>query len=335
MSAAAVAAGPRLPGRGGWSDRRAERLLGGVACLVLAVIAFMVVFVVAKALPSFAHNGLNWLSSPGDTPTNTEFDNILRPTTARVNYTLHAGPILGATAMVTGLSVVLALGFSVLASVFIVEFSPAWLRPTLGRVVRLLAAVPSVVYGLIGILVLVPFVGNHLITLHQKSSVNAVVQLTGACLLTGVVVLTVMIAPIMIAVISDALRQVPRSWSEGAAALGVNRWRVVRTIGLRAARPAIVAATVLATARALGEAIMLSMVAGRVGFQPNPLDGLIFFFEPARPLAATIIARNAVEPPALVSTLYGLAVILLISSFALSVGAYLAKQPMKRYGVRL
>ena len=91
-----------------------------------------------------------------------------------------------------------------------------------------------------------------------------------------------MITPIMIAIIVDALRAVPRSWTEGAAALGVNRWRALRTVGVRAARPAIVAAAVLATARALGEAIMLSMVTGSVGFAPNPLDGLTFFFEPAR-----------------------------------------------------
>ena len=61
------------------------------------------------------------------------------------------------------------------------------------------------------------------------------------------------------------------------------------TVAVRAARPAIVAAAVLATARALGEAIMLSMVSGSVGFAPNPLDGLTFFLEPARPLAATIV----------------------------------------------
>ena len=91
-----------------------------------------------------------------------------------------------------------------------------------------------------------------------------------------------MITPIMVAIIADALRSVPRDWTEGAAALGVNRWRALWTVGLRAARPAIVAAAVLATARALGEAIMLSMVSGSVGFAPNPLDGVTFFFEPAR-----------------------------------------------------
>ena len=77
------------------------------------------------------------------------------------------------------------------------------------------------------------------------------------------------------------------------------------TIAVRAARPAIVAAAVLATARALGEAIMLSMVSGSVGFAPNPLDGLTFFFEPTRPLAATIVDNaeglsvEAVRPDAL------------------------------------
>ena len=88
------------------------------------------------------------------------------------------------------------------------------------------------------------------------------IQLDGTSILVGVLVLTVMITPIMVAIMVDALRSVPRNWTEGAAALGVNRWRAMCTVGVRAARPAIVAAAVLATARALGEAIMLSMVVG-------------------------------------------------------------------------
>ena len=93
-------------------------------------------------------------------------------------------------------------------------------------VVRLLAAVPSVIYGLIGILVLVPFVGNHLITQGRKESVAYVVQLSGTACSWRSLILTVMITPIMIAIIVDALRAVPGSWTEGALALGVNRWRV-------------------------------------------------------------------------------------------------------------
>ena len=89
-------------------------------------------------------------------------------------------------------------------------------------------------------------------------------------------------------------RAVPRGWLEGSLALGINEWRTFWKVAVRTARPVLVAGTVLATARALGEAIMISMVSGGVGFAPNPIDGLIFFFEPSQPLAATII-RNTDE----------------------------------------
>ena len=147
----------------------------------------------------------------------------------------------------------------------------------------------------------------------------------------AILILTVMITPIMVAIIVDALRSVPRSWTEGAAALGVNRWRVMWTISVRAARPAIIAAAVLATARALGEAIMLSMVSGSVGFAPNPIDGLTFFFEPTRPLAATIVDNAdglSVEPFG--QTLYAFAAVLLVSAMFLSLAGWAAKQPLKQ-----
>jgi ABC-type phosphate transport system permease subunit len=190
-----------------------------------------------------------------------------------------------------------------------------------------------VIYGLIGILVLVPFVGGNLVTQNEKHSVENVIQLNGSGILVAWVVLTVMISPIMIAIISDALRAVPGTWSEGALALGVNRFRVLLTIVVRAARPAIIAAAVLATARALGEAIMLAMVSGSVGFAPNPLDGFTFFLEPARPLAATIVDNSeglSVTPFA--QTIYAFAAVLLVSSVMLSLGGWAAKQPLRRYG---
>jgi phosphate ABC transporter permease protein PstC len=310
-------------------------MLGALASVVLVLIAGMVVFVLAKAWPSFAHNGLAWFGGGGNVD-----DQLLEIFNSPANpdayeYTIHAWPLLYATALVTGGAVIVGLAFALFAAIFIVEFAPERLRAVLEPVVRLLAAVPSVIYGLIGILVLVPFVGNHLISQGRKESVAYVVQLSGNSLIVAVVVLTVMITPIMIALIVDALRAVPGSWTEGAHALGANRWRVVWTIAVRAARPAIVGACVLATARALGEAIMLSMVSGSVGFAPNPLDGLTFFVEPMRPLAATIVDNAeglSVKP--LGQTLYAFAAVLLVSSLFLSLGAWAVRQPMKRYGVR-
>lgn len=314
------------------TDQRAEVALGALASAVLLLIAFMIVFVFSKAWPSFAANGLAWFGAGGNV--DEQLTNVFNSPAGAENfvYTFHAWPLLYATALITGISVVLATAISLLSAMFIVEFAPEVMQRILQPVIRLLAAVPSVVYGLIGILVLVPFVGNHVISGAEKDAVRYVIQLDGTSILVGVLVLTVMITPIMVAIVTDALRSVPRNWTEGAAALGVNRWRALRTVGLRAARPAIVAAAVLATARALGEAIMLSMVSGSVGFAPNPLDGVTFFFEPARTLAATVVDNAeglSVEPFG--QTIYALAAILLVSSAFLSFAGWAARQSMRKY----
>jgi phosphate transport system permease protein len=319
-----------------WSDQRAERTLGALACLVLLLIVLMIAFVAARAWPSLHHNGLSWFTGKGDVDVQIGNQVNTGANPKPSDYTLGAWPLIWGTMLTTGLAVVIGLAFSVLSAIFIVEFAPGGLRRVVVPVVRLLAAVPSVIYGLIGILVLVPFVNDHLVSEARKTSVQYVINLSGTGLLVSVVILTVMITPIMIAIIVDALYAVPRGWKEGAVALGVNRWRAMWTVSVRAARPAIIAGAVLACARALGEAIMLSMVSGSKGFAPNPADGLTFIFEPLRPLASTIVEdAESLNAPAVQSTVYSFALLLLFSSFVLSVGAWLAKQPMKKYGIRV
>ena len=316
------------------SDKRAERMLGALACVVLLMIVLMIVSVMSKAWPSFANNGLGWFGS-GPNVDGQLTDVFNSPADPKdYVYELSAWPLLYGTALITGMSLVLGLVFALLAAIFIVEFAPRPIQRVLEPVVRLLAAVPSVIYGLIGVLVLVPFIGNHIISTERKESVIYVVQLSGNSLLVGVLILTVMITPIMVALIVVALRAVPVGWREGSAALGVNRWRTIWTISVRAVRPAIIAAAVLASARALGEAIMLSMVAGSVGFAPNPLDGLTFFFEPTRPLASAIVEGAegfSVKPYG--ETLYAFGAVLLVSSLFLSLGAHYAKRPLRKYGL--
>ena len=239
------------------------------------------------------------------------------------------------TALTTILAVALALVVSTLAAVFLTEFAPARVRATLEPIIRLLAGVPSVVYGLIGILAIAPWINEHLLDNPRKQSVAYVVQLNGANLLTATLILTVMITPIMVAISANALAAVPPSWREGSAALGVNRWRTIWRVSLRTARPAIAAATVLATARALGEAVMLAMVSGGRAFAANPLDGLTFFFEPVRPMAAQIFQESeglTIGP--LGHTIYAIGAVLLVSATMLSLAGWAAKQPLKRYGIR-
>jgi phosphate transport system permease protein len=311
-------------------------LLGTLAVGVLAFIALMTVTVFVKAWPSFSHNSFyKWFLPGGDV--DVQLHNIITGSTNPGHYTYYfrAWPLLWGTILTTGLAVLIGLAFSILAAVFIVEFAPGPMRRILDPAVRLLAGVPSVVYGLIGILAIAPWVEHNFISEQRKTAVEYVVQLTGADLLVAVLILTVMITPIMVAIIAGALASVPGSWTEGSAALGVNRWRTIWRISLRTARPAIIAAAVLATARALGEAIMLALVSGGRAFAPNLLDGTTTLFEPVRPLAATIIHYyEDLSNPPLAQTLYAMAAVLLVSSALLSLAGWAAKQPLKRYGIR-
>lgn len=317
-----------------WTDRRTEAVLAAVSCLVLALIAGMIVFVFAKAWPSFAANDVvGWFTDGRDVDDDLG-TMVTAPDSSTEVLQFRAFPLLWATLLTSGGAILVGLPFALLSAIFIVEFAPPRLQALLGPVVSLLAAVPSVIYGLIGILVLAPFIGG-LISTERKESVAGIIQLSGEGLITSVLILTVMIVPIMIAIVAQALRQVPRGWTEGAAALGVNRWRVMWTISVRTARPAIIAASILAVGRAIGEAIMLAMVSGGAAFAPNPIDGVTFFFEPLMPLAATIVFwREGLASQPLAETLYAIAAILLVSSMFLSVGGWIAKQPMKKYGIR-
>jgi phosphate transport system permease protein len=315
-----------------WPDHRAERLLGAVSLLVGVGVVAIVVFVATKAWPIFQHNGLSWVLGGGDLE--AEINRMTAATTnpPAVVFHLRAWPLIYGTLLTSAIAVVLGLTIAVLASVFIVELTPARVSRVVIPMVRLLASVPSVIYGLIGILVLVPYVGNHIITTHEKQSVQNVVQLTGAGLVVTAVILTIMITPIMIALICEALASVPPSWREGAVALGLNPLRAVRAVTLPAVRPAIVAAAVLAAARALGEAVMIQMVSGGKFFSPKPIDGTVFLFEPLRTLASAIVDfRDGLGSPALGSAIYGFALLLLFSAFALSVTGYLVKLPLRKY----
>ncbi|HWX44229.1 MAG TPA: phosphate ABC transporter permease subunit PstC [Solirubrobacteraceae bacterium] len=315
-------------------DQRVELALGALAVGVLALIGLMVVTVLVNAWPSFSANGLSWFGSGGDVVTQFRAMQAGVPLPGHSLLYFRAWPLIWGTLLSTVLAVLIALVVSTLAAIFLTEFAPAPVRRILEPVVRLLAAVPSVIYGLIGILAIAPWVEHNLINEARKQSVAYVVQIGGACLLTATLILTVMILPIMVALSANALAAVPVSWREGSMALGVNRWRTIWRVSLRTARPAIAAGVVLATGRALGEAIMLAMVSGGRPFAANPLDGLTFLFEPIQPLAATLPLEWGGQTTGPVAhTVYAIGAVLLVSAALLSFAGWAAKQPLKRYGI--
>ncbi|HEX3511264.1 MAG TPA: phosphate ABC transporter permease subunit PstC [Solirubrobacteraceae bacterium] len=316
------------------ADRRAERSLGALAVGVLVLIALMVVTVGLKAWPSFHANGLSWFAPGGDVVTQFRAMHAAVPLPGHKLLYFRAWPLVWGTIVVTVIAVAVGVVVATLTAVFVTEFAPEWMRRVVAPVVRLLAGVPSVIYGLIGIVAIAPWINENLISNARRQSVAYVVQLNGANLLTAALILTVMILPIMIALSADALASVPSNWREGSVALGVNRWRTIWRVSLRTARPAIAAATVLATARALGEAIMLAMVSGGRPFAANPLDGLTFFFEPVQPFGATIVQEfgGGTSGP-VANTIYAIAAVLLFSAALLSFAGWAVKQPLKRYGI--
>jgi phosphate transport system permease protein len=316
------------------TDRRVEWALGALATGVLVVIVAMLATVLIKAWPSFSHNGLRWFGPGGDVDAQLRAMAESKPLPGRSIYYFRAWPLIWGTLLTTVCAVLIALVVSMLAAVFLTEFAPPSVRRVLDPVIRLLAGVPSVIYGLIGILVIAPYIDKHLISNSRRASVGYVVQLNGNNVTTAILILTLMILPIMVAISASALTSVPASWREGSLALGVNRWRTIWRVSLRTARPAIAAATVLATARALGEAVMLAMVAGGRGFAPNLLDGFTALFEPVRPLAATILQNSeGLTIPVLAHTMYAVAAVLLVSAAMLSFAGWYAKQRFQRYGV--
>jgi phosphate transport system permease protein len=319
----------------GKTDQRAERTLGALAVAVLVLIGAMLVTVLIKAWPSFSHNGLSWFGPGGDVDTQIRAMAESKALPGHSLYYFRAWPLIWGTLLTTVGAVLIALVVSMLAAVFLTEFAPPAIRRVLDPVIRLLAGVPSVIYGLIGILVVARYIDNHWISNARRASVNYVVQLNGNDVMTATLILTLMILPIMVAITASALASVPGAWREGSLALGVNRWRTIWRVSLRTARPAIAAATVLATARALGEAVMLAMVSGGRGFAPNLLDGVTALFEPVRPLAATILQnKEGLTIPVLAHTVYAIAAVLLVSAAMLSFAGWFAKQRFNRYGLR-
>jgi phosphate transport system permease protein len=176
-------------------------------------------------------------------------------------------PLIYGTLVSSALAMLIAVPLGLGAAIFLAEMVPGWLRAPISFFVELLAAIPSVVIGLWGIFVLVPWVRTVLGPALQ-STLGFLPLFQGPPLgigmLTAGLVLAAMIVPFIVAVGTEVMRTVPRSQREAALALGATRWEMVRTAVLPYARSGIIGAVFLALARALGETMAVTMVIGNV-----------------------------------------------------------------------
>jgi phosphate transport system permease protein len=202
-----------------------------------------------------------------------------------VNEVFGALPFIFGTVVSSFVALLLAVPISIATAVFLTEMAPRWLRQPLIMFIELLAAVPSVILGLWGIFVMVPWLRDHLFPWLQKSSPFLPLfqgPIYGPSLLAGGIVLAIMITPIITSVSREIMRSVPGLQREAAYALGATRWEVTRIAVLSYAKKGLFGAVILGLGRALGETMAVTMV---IGNAPQVVASL---FAPASTLASVI-----------------------------------------------
>lgn len=253
-----------FPGR---RARLGDVLLQGTAALAALAAAFLVCLIVYKivegARPSISSFGLGFITHVGWDPVHRMFG---------------AGAFLVGTAVTSIGALLLATPLAIGIALFLSELAPGWIRGPVTTLVETLAAIPSVVIGLWGLLVLVPALQNHVDpALHSALGFIPLFGPPGSVgtnAFAAIVVLTIMILPIVSSISRELFLGVPSELKEGALALGLTRWEMVRGVVLPYTRNGVAAAMILGFGRAIGEAIAVTQVIG--GFTGTHLSINLF-----------------------------------------------------------
>jgi phosphate transport system permease protein len=304
---------PVLRARRNRKDRIGDPLLRGLsglaAALAVAVIAGIVYETTHLAWPAITHFGIGFVTT-----------NDWNPVTERYG----AAPFIYGTLVTSAIALLFAAPLSIAISIYLTELAPARVRRPVATLVDMLAAIPSVILGLWGILVLGPFM-HDTIEPALKSAFGFLPIFSGDPsafgYLTAAMILTIMITPIVTSVTREVFETVPSELKAGSYALGATRWEMVRQVVLPYSRSGIVGATILGLGRAIGEAIAVAQViGGATGIN-------VSLFHTGGTLAATIAAQFQGAPSELQkASLAYLGVILLVFAVAVNVIARLIVQ---------
>ena len=271
-------------------DNVGRALSGACVTLIVLLVATLVFMVAQHGLAAFFVDGI----SPTAFFTGTTWN----PHQADASGAPTVLPMIVGSFSVTLLSTLLALPFALGSAIFVVEISPKFGRTVFQPIVELLVGIPSVVYGLIGLTIVVAWCRGWSNT-------------TGFGIFSGSIVLAVMILPTITSLSIDALTAVPKAYREGAYGVGASRWQTIWHVVLRAAMPSLCTAVVLGMTRAFGEALAVQMVIGNAAQVP---DGL---FTPASTLTSvlTMGIGNEMMGTVYSDVLWSLALLLLAMSF--------------------
>ncbi|MBC7895255.1 MAG: phosphate ABC transporter permease subunit PstC [Cytophagaceae bacterium] len=253
-------------------DRVYRLVITTFALLVPALLIFIAFEIGVGAWPALSHFGLSFV-------TGSEWDVVAGK--------FGAAPMIYGTVVSSILALILATPFALGVAIFLSEFAPAWLRQPVAFLVDLLAAIPSVVYGLWGIFVLLPLLREKVMpflgqTLGLAQTPFFAGPAYGNSMLAAAVILAIMILPYISAVSREVLMAVPRSQREAALALGATRWETIRDAVVPYARSGIIGGVILGLGRALGETMAVTML---IGNRPELSASL---FAPGYTLASVI-----------------------------------------------
>jgi phosphate transport system permease protein len=219
----------------------------------------IVFFLAVEAIPAFRHIG----------PRHFVSDAAWAPSAKLYGLV----PMLTGTLIAMAGSVLVATPLGILSAVFCHYYAPPKIAALYRRLIELLAGIPSVVFGFWGLVVLVPIIGR----IHPP----------GPSLLAGILILAVMILPTIALMADGSLANVPKSYLDGAAALGLSKWSTVRQVVFPAAKSGLFTGVILETGRAIGETMAILMVCGNIVQTPKSL------FDPMRTLTANIALEMA------------------------------------------
>lgn len=307
-------------GRHARSEAFVQFVLKVTTIAAAAFVLLVAFYVLREGVPAVAAQGPSFVLSGG-------WDYDLASAWEDAAFaSFGARPLIAGTVLTTCLSLLVCLVVGVGTAIFLAELAPDKVRAPVEALVQLLAGIPSVVFGLVGVSVVVPWITDNIVP-ENAWEVVPNIPIDGASLAAAVVVLSVMILPFFVSVATESLRSVPRAFVHGGLALGLTPWRTIWKVQLPAAAPGMLAGLVLAAARAIGEAIALSMVAGSLALTPGFADGpLYFLLTPIRTMASAIVETGgeamSIEPIA--DALFGLATLLLVFSVLLSLTARVA-----------
>lgn len=254
-----------------------EWLCRGAGLVVLVLLGGIIVTLFIGGLPAFRQFGLEFLTS-------TRWD----PVEGREQFG-GAVAIIG-TLMSSILAIIFAVPLAFGIAFFLTELSPPWLRRPLGTAIELLAAVPSIIFGMWGLFVLVPFVQQQIQlpfgdALGELPLIGVLFQSTnfaGTSIFAAALVLAIMILPFIAATMRDVFEQVPPVYKESAYGLGATRWEVVKGVVLPYTRISVVGGIMLGLGRALGETMAVTFVIG------NANRIATSFFDPTTTIASVV-----------------------------------------------